>query len=94
VASFQSEQTDIKLSKDFGSFADAELLKILQHALRDVTYSENFRPGVGNWGPPQRFQWPAEAFKKIFKSKISSNLVLRLTCQRLASIPLEGTAPL
>jgi len=36
------------------------------------------------FGPPQRFQWPAEAFTKIFKSKISSNptqqtLVLRLT---------------
>jgi len=35
-------------------------------------------------GPPQRFQWPAEAFTKIFKCKISSNstqqtLVLRLT---------------
>jgi len=24
-------------------------------------------------GPPQRFQWQAEAFSKIFKSEISSN---------------------
>jgi len=35
-------------------------------------------------GPPERFQWPAEAFTKIFKSKIPTNstqqtLVLRLT---------------
>ena len=40
-------------------------------------------------GPPQRFQWHAEALRKIFKSKISSNLVLRLTCQRLASISIR-----
>jgi len=26
------------------------------------------------WGPPQRFQWPAEAFAKIFKSKYSPTL--------------------
>jgi len=25
-------------------------------------------------GPTQRFQWPAEAFRKIFKSEIISNL--------------------
>jgi len=24
-------------------------------------------------GPPKRFQWPAEAFRKIFQSEISSN---------------------
>jgi len=24
-------------------------------------------------GPPKRFQWPAEAFRKMFKSEISSN---------------------
>ena len=24
-------------------------------------------------GPPQRFQWPAQAFRKIVKSEISSN---------------------
>jgi len=24
-------------------------------------------------GPPQRFQWPAEAFRTIFKSETSSN---------------------
>jgi len=41
----------------------------------------------GPWatcGPPQRFQWPAEAFLKNIKSEISSNLsqkmlVLKLT---------------
>jgi len=25
-------------------------------------------------GPPQGFQWPTEAFRKIFKSEIFSNL--------------------
>ena len=39
---------------------------------------------LASCGPPQHFQWPAEAFKKIFISKISSNpsqytLELRLT---------------
>ena len=44
-------------------------------------------------GPPQRFKWSVETFRSIFKSKISSDLVLRLTCQRLASVSISRYAP-
>jgi len=39
-----------------------------------VLYSRDAQTAArGPCGPPQRFQWPAEAFRKFFKCEISSN---------------------
>jgi len=32
-------------------------------------------------GPPQRFQWPAEAFGKIFKSEISPTYAVNVSVE-------------
>jgi len=32
-------------------------------------------------GPPQRFQWPIETFRKIYKSEISSNSSVNVSAE-------------
>jgi len=64
----------------------------LSHFFVDQGWATSSPPATCN--PSLRLQWPQKHSENIFKSEISSNLVLRLTCQNLLLFSLEGTARL